>query len=105
VPSNYLYIDLPEYDYKTALRREGADTLNIYMCNLLGSQDTWGTAWFPDELATYPEYDGVIVTNPWPEGATALDVYMTVVHETGHWMGLDHTFYGGCKSPGDGVKG
>jgi hypothetical protein len=35
--------------------------------------------------------------------AGAYDLGMTLVHETGHWVNLEHPFFGGCNAKGDFV--
>ena len=34
---------------------------------------------------------------------TGFNLGMTVIHETGHWLGPRHVFAGGCSSEGDGI--
>ncbi|GAA2303861.1 hypothetical protein GCM10010402_73710 [Actinomadura luteofluorescens] len=88
---------------KRRLRKGGRGTLNLYTA-AVGS-DVLGFSTFPQWYRRDPRLDGVIVDfRSLPYGSYApFNHGFTAVHEIGHWLGLMHTFEGGCVSPGDGV--
>jgi hypothetical protein len=88
---------------KTALAIDPETTLNIYICDLGGG--LLGYAYLPMAFPENHFMHGVVVlysslpggsAYPYNEGNTA-------THEVGHFLGLYHTFEGGCLAPGDEV--
>jgi len=93
--------DPAERQMKRALHTGGPDVLNVYTAS---GGDFLGWATFPSSYASKPWYDGIVIdyrSMPGGPYGTHFSLGLTLTHESGHWLGLYHTFQGGCSPTGD----
>ena len=96
-----------EHSMKQALRRGGTNALNLYSTT---AGDYLGWAYLPS-IVTKPGQaylDGVVfdwesIPGTSTTYAGQYDQGETATHEVGHWLNLEHTFFGGCGAKGDFV--
>jgi hypothetical protein len=96
-----------EHEMKRTLRQGGANALNLYSTTA-GAYLGW--AYLPSILTSPSQayLDGIVID--WESMPGTSDTYAgrfdrgeTATHEAGHWINLEHTFYGGCTVRGDFV--
>lgn len=88
---------------KKALAVNPRETFNVYTCGL--GSGLLGYATFPNYYAENSFMHGVVMLNGALPGGSASGYNGgdTLTHEAGHYLGLYHTFQGGCVEPGDQV--
>ncbi|KAL5489717.1 hypothetical protein ACEPAI_4549 [Sanghuangporus weigelae] len=93
---------------KQSLRQGDATTLNVYTVGFdrAADQGLLGYTTFSSSYSSNPDDYGVVMRfTTLPGGSqTNYNGGQVITHETGHWVGLYHTFRDGCSGSGDMVN-
>jgi Pregnancy-associated plasma protein-A len=94
--------DMKSRHYRTVTRKGGRNALNIWLVHF----SYLGISTFPWDYSKHRGTDGIRVEAESLPGGSILHFNEggTVTHETGHWLGLYHTFQGGCSQLNDQVS-
>ncbi len=93
--------DRKSTQYRSQTRKGGANALNMWLVDF----SYLGIATFPWDYSRNGSVDGIRVHyDSLPGGGIAnYNLGETATHEAGHWLGLYHTFQGGCTTTNDEV--
>jgi len=91
-----------EQEMKKMYNIGDASTLNVYTLTFNSTTKSLGSASIPSAYYRDPKSDGVMIRHSTVTNGPREHYNMgrTLTHEVGHWLGLFHTFEGGCD---DGV--
>lgn len=99
--SDVWHRDRSSATYRKATRRGGPESLNMWLVDFR----YLGIATFPWDYEKNPGIDGIRVHYASLPGGDIANYNLgeTATHEAGHWLGLYHTFQGGCTELNDEV--